>query len=81
MALGHTRAAVEMMEYGPGYRYGDFYCGTYFVEEEMRIAAEMKANGTWVEPIYKMRVKWECQNWEECWRAWPWKWNLGYNYG
>ena len=53
----------------------------YFVEEHMRIAAEMKANGTWVESMYKMRVKWECQNWEECWRAWPWKWNLGYNYG
>jgi hypothetical protein len=28
---------------------GDFYCGTYFDEEEMRIAAEMKANGAWVE--------------------------------
>ena len=81
MALGHARAAVEMMEYDPGHKYGDFHCGTYFVEEEMRIAAEMEANGAWVEPIHKMRVKWECKNWEECWRAWPWKWNLGYNYG
>jgi hypothetical protein len=33
MALGHARAADEMMEYDPGYRYGDFHCGTYFVEE------------------------------------------------
>jgi hypothetical protein len=49
----------------------------YFVEEQMRIAAEMKANGTWVESMYKMRVKWESQNWEECWRAWPWKWSVG----
>jgi hypothetical protein len=52
----------------------------YFVEEQMRIAAEMKASGTWVDSMYKMRVKWECQNWEECWRAWPWKWSIGYNY-
>ncbi|KAE9375983.1 hypothetical protein N431DRAFT_208856 [Stipitochalara longipes BDJ] len=80
MALRLARAAVEMMEYDPEYRYGDFICGTPFVEEEMRIEAEMKANGTWVEPIYKKRVNWECRNWGECWRAWPWKYNLGYNY-
>jgi hypothetical protein len=75
LALESARALVEMMEYDPEYRYGDFICGTPFVEEEMRIEREMKANGTWVEPIYKKRVKWECSNWEECWRAWPWKWN------
>jgi len=36
MALGHARAVLEMVEYDLGYRYGDFYCGMYFVEEEMR---------------------------------------------
>jgi hypothetical protein len=30
--------------------------------------------------VLEMMEKWECQNWEECWRAWPWKWSVGYNY-
>jgi hypothetical protein len=79
-ALEQAKKNVEMMEYDPGYRYGDFYCGTYLVEEDMRVEAERKANGTWVEPIYKKKIPWECSNWDECWRAWPWKWHLGYGY-
>ncbi len=79
LAREQARKGAEMMEYDPYYRYGDFICGTGLMEEEWRIEEEMKANGTWVEPLYssKVKVPWECRGWEECWRAWPWKWNLG----
>jgi hypothetical protein len=74
LALEQAKTAVEMMLYDPGHRYGDFMCGNGFEDEEDRVVEEMKANGTWVEPIcffHKREVKWECNNWEECWRAWP----------
>jgi hypothetical protein len=80
LALEQVRTAIEMMLYDPGYRHGDFICGNGFDEEEDRVIKEMKANGTWVEPIYpfhKRKVKWECRNWGKCWRAWPWKWQSG----
>lgn len=77
MAFEQAKKGAEMMEFDWGYRYGDFYCGTYLVEEEMRVRSEMIANGTWVEPARKMTVPWECRNWEECWRAWPWRWRMG----
>jgi hypothetical protein len=77
MAFEQARKGVEMVDFDSGFRYGDFYCGTYLVDEYERVASEMMANGTWVEPARKMAVPWECRNWEECWRAWPWRWKLG----
>ncbi|RFU32377.1 hypothetical protein B7463_g3983, partial [Scytalidium lignicola] len=66
---------AEMVEMDAAHRHGEFICGNYYMKEELRIMEEMKANGTWVEPLYssKVQVPWECKNWEECWRAWPWK--------
>jgi hypothetical protein len=80
LALEQARTAAEMMLYDPGYRYGDFICGNGLQDEENKVIEEMKANGTWVAliyPFHKRKVKWECRNWEECWRAWPWKWQSG----
>ncbi|RDL40225.1 uncharacterized protein BP5553_00204 [Venustampulla echinocandica] len=50
MAFQYAREGAEMTEYDPEYWYGDFVCGTSFVEEDMRIRMEMEANGTWLEP-------------------------------
>jgi hypothetical protein len=79
LAQEQARKGAEMMEHDPAHRYGDFVCGYDYIDEELRIMEEMKANGTWVEPLYssKVKVPWECRNWEECWRAWPWKWKPG----
>lgn len=76
LAQEQARKGAEMMEHDPANRYGDFVCGNGYIDEELRIMEEMKANGTWVEPLYssKVKVPWECRNWEGCWRAWPWKW-------
>jgi hypothetical protein len=79
LAREQARKGAEMMEYDPYYRYGDFICGNGWSDDQRLIMEEMKENGTWVEPLYwsKVKVPWECRNWEECWRAWPWKFNLG----
>ena len=73
LAFEQARNYAEMMEYDPSYRYGDFICGTALVDEERRIKEELKANGTWVEPPRKGDLEFECQNWRQCWTAWPWK--------
>ena len=75
LAFEQAKAGVEMMEYDPYYRYGDFICGTPIVEEAMRAEEEMKASGTWVEPPRKLSLDWDCRSWSQCWRAWPWRWN------
>lgn len=81
MAFQQARKGAEMMEYEWDYkwdyRYGDFVCGTWLVEEEERRREEGIADASWVEPVRKRRVEWECKNWGECWRAWPWKFRMG----
>lgn len=71
MAFENARTGVEMEEYDPWYRYGDFVCGTPMVEEDMRIEREQKVNGTWVEPPRVRQREWECSTWRECWRSCP----------
>ena len=66
LAFEQAKAGVEMMEYDPYYRYGDFVCGTSFVEEAMRVEREMRANGTWVDPLRKRELEWECRSWSQC---------------
>jgi hypothetical protein len=79
-AFEQARDLVEMMEYDPFYRYGDFRCGTAMVAACFRIEREMKANGTWVEPPRKGVLDFECQSWRECLTAWPWKSELDGEY-
>jgi len=74
VAFEQARKQVEMMELEDeeyGYRYGDFVCGTWMVEEDMRIEREMRKNGTWVDPPRKASHKWRCGSWKECWKGTP----------
>lgn len=89
-AFDQASKYVEMMEYDPYYRWGDFVCGTGFSEEMGREREEMIANGTWVEPPKKGQLDLPCMSFSEClWtfiKAEPgyqydatyWKWYHGY---
>ena len=83
MAFEQARAEVAMVEFDSEDGYPRFLCGNGVADYNYMVMQNMKAAGTWVEPPIpvernKKRVKWQCQNWEECWRAWPWKWQNRY---
>jgi hypothetical protein len=83
MAFEQARAEVAMVEFDSEDRYPGFLCRNGVTDYHYMVMQNMKAAGTWVEsPIpverNKKSVKWQCQNWEECWRAWPWKWQNRY---
>jgi hypothetical protein len=83
LAFEQARAEVAMVEFDSKDRYPRFLCGNGVADYNYMVMQNVKAVGTWVEPPIpvernKKRVEWQCQNWEECWRAWPWKWQNRY---